>query len=263
MLKLIVRVGVFYFLTWFFLMLLGATLQISTQAGVLPAGSETTLSFVVQWGPGLAGLLMLLIFRKDGMAISVVDRSMPASRYLWLFGLPAAAGLIAALGALAMAGATPNLAFTPLLVVTMLLGAIGEEIGWRGYLHRRLAPHMNGLGSSVLVGVLWAAIHVQLYAGGGVYMLVAAVAFVANTIMMYGLLADAKFNVAGATVYHVAINLSTFLALELLLETSMTQMVLWAVASVALAAGVVYWRRDAFFRRGDETMAEATPAAVR
>jgi hypothetical protein len=41
--------------------------------------------------------------------------------------------------------------------------AIGEEVGWMGYLAPRIAPRRGALGASLLVGAIWAAWHVVPY----------------------------------------------------------------------------------------------------
>ena len=79
------RIIVFYGLTWFFLILLGGV----QQAAGLPA--EISLP---QWGPGLAALLMLVLFRKDGHKITVHAKGTPALRYLSAALIPAGAALV-------------------------------------------------------------------------------------------------------------------------------------------------------------------------
>lgn len=67
-------ISVFYVLTWFFLMLLGGIQQ---ETGLLPP--EIGLA---QWSPGIAALLMPLIFRKDGHKIVFFSKDTPVLRYL-------------------------------------------------------------------------------------------------------------------------------------------------------------------------------------
>ena len=68
------RVVVFYILTFVFTIVLGGIQE--------AAGLSQTSIILPQWGPGLAGLAMLLIFRKDQLRITFFDRHVPASRYL-------------------------------------------------------------------------------------------------------------------------------------------------------------------------------------
>ena len=53
------------------------------------------------------------------------------------------------------------------MVLWMPLGALGEELGWRGYLHKKLDPRIRGLFSSLLVGIgSLAAPHLSTKMGG-------------------------------------------------------------------------------------------------
>ena len=62
------------------------------------------------------------------------------------------------------AAVSETLTSTPwILLLWFPLGAIGEELGWRGYLHNRLNADMVGLVSSVIVGTMWAFWHVGSY----------------------------------------------------------------------------------------------------
>ena len=69
------RIGLFYVWTWFFLILLGGLQQAT---GILPP--EVGLA---QWGPGIAGLLMLWIFRKDNHRMVFFSKDIPAPHYLF------------------------------------------------------------------------------------------------------------------------------------------------------------------------------------
>ncbi len=116
------RIIVFYGLTWFFLILLGGVQQVT---GV-PA--EISLP---QWGPGLAALLMLVLFRKDGHKITVHTQETPALRYLAAALIPAGAALVLRL-AVALLGIPPaeeSPAYHSLLlaVLWMPLGAFQPE----------------------------------------------------------------------------------------------------------------------------------------
>ena len=66
------RVVVFYILTFVFTIVLGGIQE--------AAGLSQTSIILPQWAPGLAALLMLLIFRKDRLHITFFDRRVPTSR---------------------------------------------------------------------------------------------------------------------------------------------------------------------------------------
>jgi membrane protease YdiL (CAAX protease family) len=102
---------------------------------------------------------MLFMFRKDGHQFSILDRGIPASRYLLAALIPAGGGLLVYLlnSLLFREPAFGDLTGLPWgLLLWVPLGAIGEELGWRGYLHKRLDIGLTGLVSSIVVGLLWA-----------------------------------------------------------------------------------------------------------
>jgi membrane protease YdiL (CAAX protease family) len=48
----------------------------------------------------------------------------------------------------------------PVFLVTFFIGGIGEEVGWTGYATDRLQDRYNALQASLIIGVLWALLHV-------------------------------------------------------------------------------------------------------
>lgn len=237
---MIVRIGVFSILTVFFIMFIGGVQQ--------EVGLPDELLVLFQWAPGLAGLLTMLIFRKkDGVRITFFDAKMPLHHYLWAFGLPLGFGLLAFVFARVFLGDPQGMRLTIAGVGLMVAGAVGEEIGWRGYLHKRVAPHLNGLASSLLVGILWALFHVQYYEGGLLFMAFMGLAFISLTIMAYAVLAEYEFNVLGATLFHLGINLSAALVAGLVLNFSLTFAIAYGVIAALIAAAVVLLRHELFF----------------
>lgn len=238
---MIVRVIVYYVLMWVFLLVLGG----ASQAAGLP--TEIGLA---QWGPGLAGLTTLLLFRKDGLRLTFFNRDAPLLRYVIAAALPVIGGLLAY--AVALATRIPPTASTivasPLLFALWIpLGALGEEIGWRGVLHKRLDARLNGLTSSLIVGLLWAPMHVHLFPNGAIYMVLFAVLIVAYSIVIYALVADLSFSVLIATIFHLSLNYTNTLFLDLINATAF--MAINAAVWVIIAVIVVLARRELFSGR--------------
>lgn len=46
--------------------------------------------------------------------------------------------------------------------VFIMIGAVAEELGWRGYVLPKLIPHHSALYSALLIGVVWGIIHLGL-----------------------------------------------------------------------------------------------------
>ncbi|WP_234440669.1 CPBP family intramembrane glutamic endopeptidase [Streptomyces rimosus] len=102
-----------------------------------------------------------------------------------------------------------------LIAVAQLVGACGEEIGWRCFLQPLLRPRFGPLTTSVLVGVVWGAWHVQIFAKHPLY----AAAFVTMAVSMSVVLGWAlegtravRLPLAGG--FHALINLGLLLFLD-------------------------------------------------
>ncbi|MGZ9225602.1 MAG: CPBP family intramembrane glutamic endopeptidase [Anaerolineales bacterium] len=234
------RISVFYVLTWLFLMLLGGIQQ---ETGLLPA--EIGLA---QWGPGIAALLMLLIFRKDGHKIVFFSKDTTVLRYLFAALIPVGVGLIVLLisSLLPLGTSATRMAYDSLLLLILWapFGALGEEIGWRGYLHKTLDKRMRGLFSSLLVGILWMPIHVHFFAQGPVFLFFLVLLIISYSVVIYALVQDTGFNVMLATIFHLSINLTNLLYLDVIYETSF--MMINGIVWVVVAAILILTKRDIF-----------------
>jgi membrane protease YdiL (CAAX protease family) len=237
------RILIFYVLTWFFLILLGGIQQTT---GLLPP--EIGLA---QWGPGIAALVMLLIFRKDGDSITFFSRETSPRQYLYAILIPLGVSLvillIRSLISIEPSADAPVYSSWLALILWMPFGALGEEIGWRGYLHKKLDPRMSGLLSSLLVGILWMPIHVTFLSRGPVFIFLLAVLIVSYAIVVYALVQGTGFSVLLASIFHLSINLSNLFFLDVIYETSfmMINALVWAVIAIV----VVFLKRNLFLAR--------------
>jgi membrane protease YdiL (CAAX protease family) len=242
---MILKVVIFYVLASVFTFILGGIQEgasISPEAAILP-----------QWGPGLAALVMLVIFRGDRHQFSVVDRSIPLSRYVAATLVPLGGALAAYVMHTLILGAIPfgDTARTPwLLLLWMPLGALGEELGWRGYLHKRLNIRLSGLLSSFVVGIMWALWHVGLYQNGILYMAFFLLLMVSYSIVIYTLVQATAFNVILAEIFHLMINITNLFSYSIINETSF--IVVNALVWAAIAVAVVLTRRPLFITSGSQ-----------
>jgi membrane protease YdiL (CAAX protease family) len=234
------QISIFYVLTWFFLILLGG---VQGATGILPA--EISLA---QWGPGIAALLMLVIFRKDGFKVTFFSKEAPARRYLFAALIPIGVGLVVYLIKVLIqieSTSVPEIFDNlPLVLLWMPLGALGEELGWRGFLHKKLDTRMRGLFSSLLVGILWMPIHVHFFSQGPAFLFFLALMIISYSVVIYALVQDAGFNVILAAIFHSSINLVGLLVLDVLYETSF--MMINSLVWVVVAAITVFMKRDIF-----------------
>jgi membrane protease YdiL (CAAX protease family) len=219
-------------------------------AGLQQAAGIDSRFILPQWGPGLAGLFMFLVFRRDGLSLRLNLRAAGPRRYLLALALPlaGAAVLLALVGWLlgphGAAAAIRNL--TALWIAGMLFGALGEEIGWRGYLQPLARQRWSPFATSLLVGALWAPWHIQSWANGPLYMILLVLAMIGYSLVITALIDDAPGGrVALATLFHLGINLGNVPFLPVLAAPAF--MALNAAVWLVIAAVIVYLRRGRFF----------------
>ena len=99
-------------------------------------------------------------------------------------------------------------------LVLQTAGSIGEEVGWRGFLQPALETKMHRLWACVLIGILWAAWHVQNMVNP-----LTAVLFILSCIglsIMFGYIAVGNVWQRGliAGVMHGIVNIVTFLVID-------------------------------------------------
>jgi membrane protease YdiL (CAAX protease family) len=162
----------FAFLYWFLVVTAPEAMKKSEWAVVSTWG---TIAWAVlrAFGPLVAGVLALAICRGRG-AVADLGRSVVRWRVaprLWLLGLFPI--LLNGVALLVSAG-QGTLHFEPRVTVVravmffflmaILDGPLGEEVGWRGVLLPQLLETVRPLPAAVLVGIVWYAWHIPLYA---------------------------------------------------------------------------------------------------
>jgi membrane protease YdiL (CAAX protease family) len=212
--KTLIRVGVFYGIAFLFTILLAVIQQsLGIDAGkiVLP-----------QFGPGLAALVMVLLFRGDNVKFSTAVKGIPFPKYLGAIGIPIVVSIILFLiySRFINPISIPltNAASLIVMLGGMLLGAFGEELGWRGYLQSMVSGRVNGLVAFLLVGVLWGFWHVGNYANGPMHMLFFVFSTIGYSAVMAWLLQNTNYNVILAGLFHFAVNAGFFLLTDALAD---------------------------------------------
>jgi membrane protease YdiL (CAAX protease family) len=194
---------------------------------------------------------MLLLFRKDGHRFTFFSSETPARRYLYAALVPVGIALvlflIRSLISIEPSAEAPVFGSWLAFILWMPFGAVGEELGWRGYLHKSLATRtrLPGLLSSLLVGFLWMPIHVTFLTRGPVFVLLLILLIISYAIVIYALVQDTQFNVLLASVFHLSINLTNLLFLDVIYETSFMFLnsLGWTVAAVV----TVVMKKEIFF----------------
>ena len=174
----------------------------------------------LMWCPATAAFLTLLITRGDIASLgSNLGLSRFAPRYalagyliplayaamayiaVWSFGLggfPSTEGIAKLAQRVGWHVTAPGQFIPPyflLVATTFMLGAIaralGEEIGWRGYLAPRMVARLGFTWGAILSGAIWASWHIPIMVFG---------AYNAGTPFWYGFTCFASFVIASAVM---------------------------------------------------------------
>jgi uncharacterized protein len=228
------RVVVFYLATMIFSGILNAV-QSAT-------GPSPDLIQLVQFAPALGVGLMYLVFRRTTrVAARFTPVRVAAGRSALVVGVVVAAMLVSVLVHV-IAGRSWRAEGLPfpfwVLVITMIVGAAGEELGWRAYLQPYLQTRFSVLRSSLIVGVLWGFWHIGGFANGLVYMGLFVVMATGLSVVMGAVLQGARrTNLVVATAAHAAVNLGLILLFDEENGDVFSMAVLatvWTVAAIVL-----------------------------
>ncbi|MET9489497.1 type II CAAX endopeptidase family protein [Nocardia sp. NPDC006630] len=210
------------------------------------SGIDAAVLSLVQFAPAIGALITWLSFRKS------ITRLLPAE-IPWrrvridLLSILVACVAIWVLGDAGMAwsghpmvgpaavAATPFAVF----VVLQLIGACGEEIGWRGLLQPLLESRVRRLAAVALTGAIWALWHVQAFAAGfisAISFVVAAMSF--SVLLGYLGNGSVRQRVLIASIGHWLINIAWYLvAGDNTLDRP--QVVFVAISAALVAGGVM------------------------
>jgi uncharacterized protein len=152
--------------------------------------------------------------------------------------------LILSVTAIKPSGTAPTFGSLLTMILWMPFGAIGEELGWRGFLHTKLNTKMRGLFSSILVGILWMPIHITFLSQGITTIFLLALLIISFSIVIFALVQDIGFNVCVASIFHLFINITNLFFLNVIHERGF--MAINALVWVALAVIVVIKNKESF-----------------
>ncbi|TDO67667.1 CAAX prenyl protease-like protein [Kribbella sp. VKM Ac-2571] len=179
-------------------------------------GPSPDLIQLVQFAPALGVGVMFVVFRRTTRVDArFTPATVAAGRSALVVGIVVAAMLVSVV-VYVVAGRTWRAESLPFpfwaLVITMVVGAAGEELGWRAYLQPYLQTRFSVLRSSLIVGVLWGFWHIGGFSHGPAYMGLFVVMATALSVVMGGVLRGARrSNLVVATTAHAAVNLSLIL----------------------------------------------------
>lgn len=230
------KVVLFCALTLVFTFLLG---DVQPMVG-MPAG----VVILPQLAPGLAAWLTISLLEDSDLRIRLFRR-----QQFWRF---AAAGLLpwlitileqfffsVVVGSPGQGAGLREFAFPVFLWVAV--GALAEELGWRGYLQPLLRSRLSPWSTSLLVGILWGLWHLGNYQQGILYLALFLLSTVSYSVVITWLMEPEGVHLVIPWLVHLGIN-AGFLVFDDRLGGTQFMLIhsmLWAAA----AGGLVLMRR--------------------
>jgi membrane protease YdiL (CAAX protease family) len=231
--KTLIRVIGFYVIAFIFTIILSIVQQAS--------GIDAEKIVLPQFGPGLAAVAMILLFRKDDVKITIVHARIPFQKYIGSLGIPFLVSIILFLlysvFVRPLHVAFNDIASILVLLGGMVLGAFGEELGWRGYLQNLLNKRTNGFVAFLLVGILWGLWHVGNYQNGPLYMLFFILSTIGYSAVMAALFQGTDYSVILACLFHFSVNAGFYMLKDAIADLRVIALnaVLWTSAAIVIS----------------------------
>lgn len=213
----------------FFLLVFGLSVPFWILGAMAPALTRNLpiklpVSALMAVCPALAALMLVGKERKLRGVQEVVKRVFDGGKvedkrwYLPLVFLMPAVTLLA-YGLMRMAGSPlPAAHAAPLTVLlfcfVFFVGAIGEEIGWTGYVLAPLQHRWGAFSASIIIGLVWAIWHIIPYAQAPqspTWIVWQCLSTVLLRIIMVWLYNHSGKSLFGMVLFHATINVSLFL----------------------------------------------------
>ncbi len=222
-------VGIYYVLTLFLTVLIAGMQQ---QTGLITP--ETLI--LPQLAPGLAAILMLLFFKKERFSISLSLQGISLKNVALVLLVPMSITtlifFLCRTFISPISPRTPELSALPLVLGGMLLGAFGEELGWRAYAQRLVHDRKTSILAVLTIGLLWGLWHIGNYQNGALYVAYFLLFGVGASGVMTHLLGGTRYNLVLAALFHVVLNCGYYTMREILPDVrfSLINGVVWILA---------------------------------
>jgi membrane protease YdiL (CAAX protease family) len=130
--------------------------------------------------------------------------------------------------------------FALLFLTNLIRGPLGEELGWRGYLHGELRKRHSLLKSSLTIGVIWGLWHLPLWLVSGyqgvdliLYSLFFLVSIIAFSVIIGFIRGGAGGNLLYAIILHQMFNFTAQLVeIDLIVVLGASSVIYTAIAVV-------------------------------
>jgi uncharacterized protein len=130
-----------------------------------------TFIFVTVWSPTVIAIVIALAFDDPsglGRLLRLLFRALAKQKIWYIIALvvPGAAVAVAILATRFFGQAAPFVplsAFPITVAIQLATGAVGEELGWRGFLLSELQSKLSRRTSAIVMGILWSLWHLPAF----------------------------------------------------------------------------------------------------
>jgi len=267
-------IAAFVLLTFGISYLVGGPVLIAGMSAIAP--SHALLRgylprILVVYGPALAALLLAHVAEPGGPA-TLLRRLLPSRTDVWVAAAVfLASGVMAAIALRAAGVGSAEMSHTVRAHAGLLAAhfalqvavvAVGEELGWRGWLLPQLAARTSRLRAALGTGAIWGAWHGQLYFSGlataGMFLLFV----IGLSVLFTWLWTYAKSGLFTVVIAHACVNAPLFFWEQVSGGTSgsderlrrawlVLQMMYTAAALVFVLARWTWWSGTAAMERAE------------
>ena len=165
-----------------------------------------------QFAPTLAYIITILVFRDLFITVKInVNKNIIIKAFLSILIPFCLIAIVYYIGRQIKLNIQMDINILAILFkigIGTLIGAIGEEIGWRSFLQPTLEKKYSVIISSIAVGFIWGLWHMQHYINGILFVLVYIVFTISVSIILVFISKDTKYNIIISSLFHASINIS-------------------------------------------------------
>ena len=119
----------------------------------------------------------------------------------------------------------------------ILMGAVGEEIGWRSFLQPSLDKKYPKIISCIIVGIIWGVWHIPYFFFGPLYVISFILFTISYSIVILLILKNTQYNIVLSSVFHFSLNIGAWIffnsnAENYNLTISIINSIIWLIAAV-------------------------------
>jgi len=194
-----------------------------------------------QLAPAIGFLIIALLFKDLRVPIGLEFNKAIAVKSFLALGLPffliTISYFIGKLNGLEIQLTNDLTPFFSIMVIGILIGSIGEEIGWRSFLQPTLEKSNSVLLASLFVGLIWGLWHIGHYKNGLLFMIGFLIFTVSASIILAWILRDTRYSIIISVLFHTSMNIGFFVLFKNSLTDSKLMIingVVWMIPAIGI-----------------------------